>query len=543
MQFNSACCHSTGLAVLKRRNDKQQEKTVKKVKLDVDVDPLDIGNFIQCANEISDDTKHNIINNHWRPPSTYNFPVRDFGSKKPDLRKFCLNWLCRWPWLRYSKLYDGAFCLCCVLFGKETGHNGTKLSNLFKEPLTNWKSAARRLEDHEKNSVVHRDSMVRLSSFENVMSGKTKGIDEQADRLKSERIDYNRKILRAMVETVILAGRQNFALRGHRDDSQHYTSTNPGNFQALLNYRISGGDLDLSHHFQTAKKNATYRSKTIQNKLVKICGMQVQNKIVSEISSSDCPIYSILADEAADCGNKEQMPIVLRYVDSNKEINERFIKCVDCKNGLTGLALSKNIEDALQEVGLPLQNCRGQGYDGASAMSSERKGVSGRILQKNPKALYVHCSNHRLNLVVAKACSIFPVKNMLGQAQKIVSFFSSVTRSQFLAEKIEEYGLKFKKLPAPSTTRWVERIASLGCFLDAFVVIYHTLDYMQRGGDNREFINLTSEAQAHFCQVEKFDFVVALVITQNILDHTLALTVQLQQKKIDIAEPLNKLIS
>lgn len=86
-------------------------------------------------------------------------------------------------------------------------------------------------------------------------------------------------------------------------------------------------------------------------------------------------------------------------------------------------------------------------------MSSERKGVSGRILQKNPKALYVHCSSHRLNLVVAKACSILPVKNMLGQAQKIVSFFSSVTRSQFLAEKIEEYGLKFKKLPAPSTTR------------------------------------------------------------------------------------------
>ena len=83
-----------------------------------------------------------------------------------------------------------------------------------------------------------------------------------------------------MVETVILAGRQKFALRGHRDDSQHYTSTNRGNFQALLNYRISGGDLDLSHHFQTAKKNATYRSKTIQDKLVKICGMQVQNKIV-----------------------------------------------------------------------------------------------------------------------------------------------------------------------------------------------------------------------------------------------------------------------
>lgn len=41
----------------------------------------------------------------------------------------------------------------------------------------------------------------------------------------------------------------------------------------------------------------------------------------------------------------------------------------------------------------------------------------------------------------------------------------------------------------------------------------------------------TSDAQSHFRQVEEFEFIVALVITQNILDHTLALTVQLQQKK------------
>jgi hypothetical protein len=35
-------------------------------------------------------------------------------------------------------------------FGKETGHNGTKLTNLFKEPLTNWQSATKRLDDHKK---------------------------------------------------------------------------------------------------------------------------------------------------------------------------------------------------------------------------------------------------------------------------------------------------------------------------------------------------------------------------------------------------------
>ena len=126
-------------------------------------------------------------------------------------------------------------------------------------------------------------------------------------------------------------------------------------------------------------------------------------------------------DEATDCGSIEQMPIVLRYVDSEKEINKRFIKFVLCE-GMTGEALAKNIEDTLAELNLPLENCCGQGYDGASAMSSKTKGASGRLLTKNPKALYVHCSSHRLNLVVAKACQIPTVVQMLGRAQKIANF-------------------------------------------------------------------------------------------------------------------------
>ena len=116
------------------------------------------------------------------------------------------------------------------------------MSKLFKEPLTNWQSAATKFEQHQKHSLIHRDSMLRLAQFKSVMMGATKGIDEQTDTLRSTHIQYNRSILSTITKTVILAGRQNVALRGHRDDSRHYTSTNPGNFQAFLNYRVDGGD-------------------------------------------------------------------------------------------------------------------------------------------------------------------------------------------------------------------------------------------------------------------------------------------------------------
>jgi hypothetical protein len=426
-----------------------------------------------------------------------------------------------------------------VLFGKQSGHNSSKLSQLFKDPFIHWKKATEKLAAHEKSSVMHKDSTLKLTNFKSVMSGKVKGIDEQADNLRSERIQYNRNILTSIVDTIILAGRQSLALRGHRDDSKDYLSPNPGNFQALLNYRIRAGDTILENHFKNAPKNATYRSKTVQNKLVKICGKHIESKIISEINNSDSPFYSVLADEATDCANKEQMPIVVRYVDPNRVINERFIKFVSCDTGMTGLALAKNIEDTLEEVGLPLENCRGQGYDGASAMSSVRKGVSGNILKKNPKALYMHCASHQLNLCVAKACELVSVRNMVDHAKLVASFFSYFPKhTQFLGEKLSAYRLRKQKLPAPSMTRWIERITSLDGFVDAYEAVVETLEEMKLNIDGKWNSKTSSDANSLLYTCTSFEFIVALVITTQMLDYTMPLTRRLQQRKIDIVRSL-----
>ncbi len=167
------------------------------------------------------------------------------------------------------------------------------------------------------------------------MTEETKGIGEQADNMRSACIQHNRDILSSVTKTVISAGRQNLSLRGDRNDSQHYVSSNPGNFQAFLNFTVDSGDTKLKQHFEMGKKNATYCSKTIWKKLIKICGNQIREKFVAEINSSDCPTYSVLGDEATDCASTEQMPIVSRYVDSSKEINKRFVKFVQCE-GVTG---------------------------------------------------------------------------------------------------------------------------------------------------------------------------------------------------------------
>ena len=50
------------------------------------------------------------------------------------------------------------------------------------------------------------------------------------------------------------------------------------------------------------------------------------DKIIDEIKSSK--FYLIMADEVAACSNRENMPLVIRYLDLQSEIEERFVKYI-----------------------------------------------------------------------------------------------------------------------------------------------------------------------------------------------------------------------
>ena len=84
---------SAGTSIkLKRMHDTRENDCIlKKMKVVVNnVDPLDIGNFVGNLHEFNDDTKLNIIKNHWCPLSTFDFPYHEFGTdaKKPNRCRF-----------------------------------------------------------------------------------------------------------------------------------------------------------------------------------------------------------------------------------------------------------------------------------------------------------------------------------------------------------------------------------------------------------------------------------------------------------------------
>ena len=109
------------------------------------------------------------------------------------------------------------------------------------------------------------------------------------------------------------------SLRGHRDDWSTLENSDDayqaGNFYALLQFRIDAGDEVLKEHFETAQHNAIYTSKTIQNEMITICGNLLQNKILKEVREAQ--FFSVIADEATDVANDEQLSISVRYVDDS----------------------------------------------------------------------------------------------------------------------------------------------------------------------------------------------------------------------------------
>ncbi|XP_046853386.1 52 kDa repressor of the inhibitor of the protein kinase-like, partial [Xenia sp. Carnegie-2017] len=221
------------------------------------------------------------------------------------------------------------------------------------------------------------------------MSGKTKGINVIIDSKVKKEVEGNRAKLSSITDTVLTCGRLGLAFRGHRDDRHYHPETGNfsaggvGNFVELLNFRVRAGD---------------------KNKLIKCCGEVITDKIISDLKASR--FYSVIADEARDISNTEQMSLVLRFIDQNRDIREEFVGFLPCKWGLKGEQLAKVVLDALGNLGLSIADCRGQGYDGAGAVAGHINGMAAHLHRLNDKALFTHCYSHRLNLAICESINI-----------------------------------------------------------------------------------------------------------------------------------------
>ena len=90
---------------------------------------------------------------------------------------------------------------------------------------------------------------------------------------------------------------------------------------------------------------------------------------------------------------------------------------------MSGKALAEKVLVGLIDLGLDIINSRGQGYDGAAAVSGHINGLFAHICKINIKAIYTHCHSHCLNFVIGASCNVQCVRNVFDQIKEISYFF------------------------------------------------------------------------------------------------------------------------
>ena len=237
--------------------------------------------------------------------------------------------------------------------------------------------------------------------------------------------------------------------------------------------------------------------------------------MLSEIQSGS-NVFSVIADESRDCSNKEQMPIIIRYVNENREIQESFMAFVECNQGNTREQVATLIQRTCQTLGLDFSLCRGQGYDGAGNMAGVTKGAAQIIRSTYPKAFYFHCASHKLNLCIAHSCKLSSVTNMMDAITCLPNFLNySPRRQKSLESHVMNYpdSVKTKLVPL-CRTWWVERLDALDVTLDLSEAVVETFIDMAQNVDKQWNTDTVAQASALLKRID-FEFLINLVINHT----------------------------
>ena len=137
---------------------------------------------------------------------------------------------------------------------------------------------------------------------------------------------------------------------------------------------------------------------------------------------------------------------------------------------MSGEAIAYTIQDFLRDCGLPIDECHGQGYDGAGNMAGR---LSAAVQAVQNKAIYVHCNSHILNLCVASCCKELLVNNTMEHVRVVSEFNFLPKRFELLVNTIKALlpNANHKRLINVCKTRWVARIDGLDVFIEVFPAI------------------------------------------------------------------------
>ena len=167
--------------------------------------------------------------------------------------------------------------------------------------------------------------------------------------------------------------------------------------------------------------------------MLQIMAHAVLRDIVRDVR--EAKYFSIIADESTDVSGQQQFTLIIRHVSDKFVVHEDFIGLYEIAKADAD-SLRRVIEDCLIRLDLNMHFVRGQGYDGASVMAGARNGVAAKIAEIEPRAVYIHCAGHTLNLALQDCTKrINCIRDALELTREMINFIRcSPKRSRMFDE-------------------------------------------------------------------------------------------------------------
>ncbi|KAG8127865.1 putative Zinc finger MYM-type protein [Naja naja] len=362
------------------------------------------------------------------------------------------------------------------------------------------------------SSAWHKSAEVDATNFLTSMNVFETNFACQLDSSINRIVNENRKKLQSILSTIVFCGTHDIPLHGE--------TRTTGDMQSLLAFRVEAGDVTLREHLENEAGNARDTSVQIENELIKLCVDAIREEIVSAANGSTG--FSVLVGESTKISGEDHLSLGIRFVDTTgakPQVREEFLGFAALK-GWDAACTAATIIEECTKYGLNLEKLCGQGYDGCSKLAGRESGVQAKIKSRYPKATFVHCAAHTLNLVVNDLNAVPEIRNAVGTIKAILRFFRENLSRRHLIPAV----------PSLDEALWTAKYKHVRFFSKNFVQILDQLRNLAATASGQ----ICQDAYQLYCASGTPNFLFCLVIMSNYCSKLESVTQALQTVQLDM---------
>uniref|UniRef100_A0A146L6T8 Uncharacterized protein n=1 Tax=Lygus hesperus TaxID=30085 RepID=A0A146L6T8_LYGHE len=285
------------------------------------------------------------------------------------------------PWLTGSWETKNLYCWPCLLYDAQ----GSCLDFKGMSPATV-------IDNHELLNS-HLESSICLKLLEHDIKGRCKKGESEQD---IENVKKKREFLKHLIDVVCIT---KTTVNNSGCCEEDYVEL----LKLIASYNLNLEGFLHETSIATGKEAATYLVSNHAEGILTAITQVMVKKIKRELQNA--PFVAIMLDDVKGLVNKSFISVIIRYVEKNGEVQERFVKFIEVGYNRSAGNMIRHVTCLVEELGCE-SRVVGITYDGAVIEPTDVKKFNSEVRSNiNSAAMFFHNRNHNLKFLIQQALS------------------------------------------------------------------------------------------------------------------------------------------